>query len=70
MNVFLGMLTIYFFQGLAVTIHILRSKNIPVFVWWLMFLMVLLQPLLVGVVMGVGVFDLWGDFRKLKTRPS
>ncbi len=70
MNVFLGMLTIYFFQGLAVTIHILRSKNIPVFVWWLMFLMVLFQPLLVGVVMGVGVFDLWGDFRKLKTRPS
>ena len=70
MNVFLGMLTMYFFQGLAVAIHILRAKNVPVFVWGLMIAMVLFQPLLVGAVIGVGVFDLWGDFRKLKTRAS
>jgi len=32
--------------------------------------MVFMQPLLMGLVAGLGLFDIWADFRKLRTRPE
>jgi len=37
-----------------------------VFFWILMFFVILLQPLLVGVSIGLGVFDAWMDLRKIR----
>jgi len=70
MNVFFALLAVYFFQGLAVAVHILSARKVPVFWWGLFFFMILLQPLLVGIVAGVGLFDIWADFRKLRPRPQ
>ncbi|GJL79760.1 MAG: hypothetical protein NPINA01_27490 [Nitrospinaceae bacterium] len=63
-------LLIYFFQGLAISVHILESKNVPVFLWILAFFLVLIQPLLIGLVIGLGVFDIWADFRKIKHKQT
>jgi hypothetical protein len=31
---------------------------------------VLAQPVLIGALIGLGLFDLWVDFRKLRPKPS
>ena len=65
-NLLLMTLIAYFFQGLAVTIYFLESRNVPVFFWVLIFFVILLQPLLVGASIGLGVFDTWMDLRKIR----
>lgn len=70
LNVFILMLVIYCLQGLAVTVHFLASKNIPVFLWIPLLILVLAQPPLIGILIGLGLFDLWVDFRKLRLTPS
>jgi len=70
MNVFFALLVVYFFQGLAVAVHTLKARRIPVFLWVALLIMVLMQPLLMGLVAGLGLFDIWADFRKLRTRPE
>jgi uncharacterized protein YybS (DUF2232 family) len=70
MNVFFVLLAVYFFQGLAVAVYFLSARKVPVFIWVALLIMVLLQPLLVGLVAGVGLFDIWADFRKLRTPPA
>ena len=65
-NLLLMTLVAYFFQGLAITIYFLESRNVPVFFWVLIFFVILLQPLLVGVSIGLGIFDTWMDLRKVR----
>ena len=57
---------VYFFQGLAVTVHILERKKAHFVIWALVFLMIVIQPILMGFVIGLGVFDIWVDFRKIR----
>ncbi len=65
-NLLLMALVAYFFQGLAITIYFLESRNVPVFFWVLIFFVILLQPLLVGASIGLGIFDTWMDLRKVR----
>lgn len=65
-NLFALVILVYFFQGLAVTVHILESKNAHVFIWVLVFFLIVIQPVLMGLVIGLGVFDIWVDFRKIR----
>ena len=65
-NLLLMTLVAYFFQGLAITIYFLESRNVPVFFWVLIFFVILLQPLLVGASIGLGIFDTWMDLRKVR----
>ncbi len=67
LNVFLIMLCIYFAQGLSIVIHFLKVRNVPTFFWFVLFILIFVQPLLIGLVAGLGVFDIWADFRKLRT---
>ena len=60
-------LAVYTLQGMAIAYHFLESKNVPRFVWVLLTAFIFSQPLLIGLLVGIGVFDLWADFRKLKT---
>lgn len=66
LNLFLVVMLVYFFQGLAVTVHILEAKKVPVFLWVLAFVLIFMQPMLIGLVIGLGVFDIWIDFRKIR----
>jgi uncharacterized protein YybS (DUF2232 family) len=65
-NLFALAILVYFFQGLAVTVHILESKNAHVLIWVLVFFLIVIQPVLMGLVIGLGVFDIWVDFRKIR----
>ena len=66
MNIFLIMLVIYFAQGLSIVVHFLKARNVQVFFWFVLFILIFVQPLLIGLVAGLGVFDIWADFRKLR----
>ncbi len=59
-------LAVYVLQGLAIAFHFLESKSVPNFLWVLLVAFVFSQPILIGLLVGLGVFDLWADFRKLK----
>jgi uncharacterized protein YybS (DUF2232 family) len=65
-NLFLLVLVVYFFQGLAILIYFLESRNVPVFFWILIFFVIVFQPLLIGGAVGLGVFDTWMDIRKVR----
>ena len=66
LNVFLVMLCIYFSQGLSIVIHFLKVRNVPTFFWFVLFILIFVQPLLIGLLAGLGVFDIWVDFRKIR----
>ena len=66
MNLFAILLLVYLFQGLAIAVHILESKRVPIFLWVLVFFLIIIQPILMGLVIGLGVFDIWVDFRKIR----
>ena len=68
LNLLSLVLVIYFLQGLAILIHFLDSRNVPVFFWILVFFVIVLQPLLIGVAVGLGIFDTWIDLRKIRTK--
>lgn len=70
MNVFVVVLVIYFFQGMAILQHFLENRNVPLIFRVVLLLLILIQPLFMGLVVGLGVFDLWVDFRKLKPQPE
>ncbi len=67
LNVFLLMLVIYFTQGISIVVYFLKARNVQVFFWFVLFILIFVQPILIGLVAGLGVFDIWADFRKLKT---
>ena len=66
LNIFIVMVFLYFLQGLAITIHFLKSRNVAVVFWVILFVVMLIQPIFMGLVAGIGVFDMWVDFRKLR----
>ncbi|KMP11041.1 hypothetical protein UR09_04495 [Candidatus Nitromaritima sp. SCGC AAA799-A02] len=70
MNLFFLVLVVYFFQGLAILIHFLESRNVPLFFWVLIFFVIVIQPLLIGAAIGLGIFDIWIDFRKIRKNPE
>ncbi|MBC8288657.1 MAG: DUF2232 domain-containing protein [Nitrospinae bacterium] len=67
LNVFLVMLCIYFAQGLSIVVHFLKVRKVPTFFWFVLFILIFVQPLLIGLLAGLGVFDIWVDFRKMRT---
>ncbi len=63
-NVLIVILPLYFLQGLAVVEHFLSRKGLSPLLRGVSFLLLLLVNPLPVMVTGVGVFDLWADFRK------
>lgn len=66
MNLTIVLLFLYFFQGLSIVTHILKAKSFPKWVWIIIFILVLLNPMFFGLVVGMGLFDIWVDFRKIR----
>jgi uncharacterized protein YybS (DUF2232 family) len=64
-NGLITMFTIYFFQGIAIVAFILKKKKIPRMLQTFIYTMIALQQILVLVVVGIGIFDMWIDIRKL-----
>jgi len=70
MNALVLLLPIYFLQGLAVISYYFAKKDIPSFLRGLGYLLIaVLNPLPI-IVTGIGVFDMWADFRKPRQKKT
>lgn len=69
-NLLTILLPIYFLQGLAVVTFYFQKKGLPPFMRGLGYLLVAVLNPLPMIVTGVGVFDLWVDFRKPRTKKN
>ena len=56
----------YFAQGLAIIAFFFHKNNVPRFLRGVTYLLIVFQQILTLMVVGLGLFDLWGDFRRLR----
>lgn len=66
-NVFVVLLGCYFLQGLAIVAYYLDRFGLPMSLRIGTYMLIAIQQLLAAVVLALGIFDLWGDFRRLHT---
>lgn len=60
------LMTIYFFNGIAIVSFFLEKKSLPLFVRSGIYLFIALQQLALFLVIGIGLFDTWFNFRKME----
>ena len=65
-NILVVIAASYFAQGLAVIAYFFHKNNVPRFLRGLTYLLIFFQQIFTLLVVGVGLFDLWGDFRRLR----
>lgn len=68
LNLFLVIAVFYFFQGLAIVAYYFHCKKVPFFLRSLAYILIVFQQVFTLFVVGLGLFDLWGDFRRLKKK--
>lgn len=59
------LLTLYFFQGMAIVSYFFEKKRFPRALRFFLYSLIALQQLVLLVVIGLGFFDVWLNFRKL-----
>jgi uncharacterized protein YybS (DUF2232 family) len=64
-NMLLIILTIYFFQGMGIVAFFFEKKQLPRSFRIMLYALIALQQVLLLVIIGLGVFDLWLNFRKI-----
>jgi len=65
MNVLLIVGAFYFAQGLAVIAFFFHKNKVPRFLRGITYILIVFQQIFTLMVVGLGLFDLWGDFRRL-----
>ncbi|HXV50420.1 MAG TPA: DUF2232 domain-containing protein, partial [Candidatus Binatia bacterium] len=65
LNLLLVIGACYFAQGLAVIGFFFHKNNVPRFLRGLTYILIVFQQIFTLLVVGLGLFDLWGDFRRL-----
>lgn len=68
LNLFAITLALYFFQGLAVIAYYFHHRRVPFFLRGLGYALIVLEQLFTLLVVGIGLFDLWVDFRRLNKK--
>ena len=66
LNLLLMSALFYFFQGLAIVAYFFHHKKVPMVLRAVGYVLIALEQLATLFVVGLGLFDLWGDFRRLK----
>jgi uncharacterized protein YybS (DUF2232 family) len=56
----------YFAQGLAVIAYFFHKNKVPRFLRGMTYVLIIFQQIFTLLVVGLGLFDLWGDFRRLR----
>jgi uncharacterized protein YybS (DUF2232 family) len=62
------LMTVYFLSGIAIISFFLEKKRLPLFFRICIYLFIALQQILFFLVIGIGFFDTWFNFRKLYTQ--
>jgi uncharacterized protein YybS (DUF2232 family) len=65
MNLLLIIGAFYFAQGLAVISFFFDKNKVPRFLRGVTYVLIVFQQIFTLLVVGLGLFDLWGDFRRL-----
>jgi uncharacterized protein YybS (DUF2232 family) len=65
LNILVVIAACYFGQGLAVIAYFFNKNNVPRFLRGLTYILIIFQQIFTLLVVGLGLFDLWGDFRRL-----
>jgi uncharacterized protein YybS (DUF2232 family) len=68
LNLFIVIAVFYFFQGLAIVAYYFHHKRVPFFFRSLAYVLIIFEQIFTLLVVGLGLFDLWGDFRRLKKK--
>lgn len=63
-NGLLILMMIYFFQGIAIVSFYFEKKRFPRFVRFFLYALIALQQLILLIVIGLGFFDMWVNFRR------
>ncbi len=69
-NGLLILLIIYFFQGIAIVAFFLENKKAPRAIRILVYSLIGLQQLFLVLVIAMGIFDLWVDFRRIMQKEN
>ena len=70
LNFLLIIIMLYFFQGMAVVTAMITKHSVPALLRILFYTMLIIQPYLLALVAGIGLFDLWADFRTPKKQEN
>jgi uncharacterized protein YybS (DUF2232 family) len=67
MNVCIVLMTVYFFQGIAIVSFYFNKKKLPFLLRFFLYSLIAMQQIILLIVIGIGFFDVWFNFRKIKT---
>lgn len=65
LNLLIILMTIYFFQGISIVSFYFEKKRLPKILSFFLYSIMALQQILLLLVIGLGFFDIWLNFRKL-----
>jgi uncharacterized protein YybS (DUF2232 family) len=65
-NLLLVIAAFYFAQGLAIVGYFFHKNKVPRFLRWVTYVLIGFEQIFTLLVVGLGLFDLWGDFRRLR----
>ncbi len=65
LNGLIALMPIYFFQGIAIVAFYFEKKRFPRLLKVFMYTIIVIQQVLLFVIIGLGFFDVWLNFRKL-----
>jgi uncharacterized protein YybS (DUF2232 family) len=68
LNGLLVLLTIYFFQGIAVVSFFFQKKRFPRALRLVFYFLIAVQQIFLLFIIGLGLFDMWINFRKLNLK--
>jgi len=69
-NGLIVLMTVYFFQGMAITTFFFQKKRFPLILRVFLYSLIVIQQFLLLLVIGMGFFDTWLNFRKLDASNS
>jgi len=70
LNILLIITLLYFLQGMAVVSAFIAKNSASTLLRILLYAMLIIQPYLLALVAGIGLFDLWVDFRTPKKQEN
>jgi len=70
LNGLLILMTIYFFHGIAIVSFYFEKKRLPRLLRFFLYSLIALQQIILLVVIGLGFFDMWLNFRRLENSPG
>jgi len=65
LNGLIVLMTIYFFGGIAIVSYFFEKKGFPRMLRFFLYSLIALQQIILLIVIGIGLFDTWLDFRKV-----